>query len=200
MRGSPDGKAYFVSQGASLPDPAPRDANLSWITGDQVFLARVKPTLANMNNRAAYEYFAGKDKHNRDHWTSDLRSSRPIVDWNNHVGNVSVTYDSPLRKYLMVITDGGNTIGKYNTYILESARLTGPWKLVTYMRAFGPQAYFVNIPSKFISKNGLTLWLSYSANFTNSYLHTGFEPNPPGSGYGLSLQEVRLLSHSADSH
>jgi len=41
MEHSPDGKAYIVSQGAIEADPKPRDANLSWITGDQVYLARV---------------------------------------------------------------------------------------------------------------------------------------------------------------
>ena len=62
-----------------------------------------------------------------------------------------MTYDAPLKKFLMCITDGGNTISKFNTYILESDHITGPWKLVVYMREFGEQAYFVNIPSKFIS-------------------------------------------------
>ena len=33
------------------------------------------------------------------------------------------------------------------------------------MKDFGEQAYFVNIHSKFISKNGKQMWLLYSANF-----------------------------------
>jgi hypothetical protein len=60
------------------------------------------------------------------------------------------------------------------------------------MKDFGEQGYFVNIPSKFISKDGRTAWLSYSANFTNGYLHTNYKSNPEGGGYWWTLQEVRL--------
>lgn len=193
MEYSPDGNAYLVSQGATDADPKPRDANLSWITGDQIYLARVKPTIKNMNRRAAYEYFAGHDAQGHARWTHDFAKIQPLIDWNNHTGNVSMTYDAPLKKYLMAVTDGGNTIGKYNTYILESPQITGPWRLVVYLRNFGEQAYFVNFPSKFISKDGRTLWLSYSANFTNGYLHTGYKSDPAGSGYWWTLQEIKLL-------
>jgi hypothetical protein len=104
-----------------------------------------------------------------------------------------MTYNPGLKKYLLVISDAGNTISRINTYILESNRITGPLKLVVYMHNFGEQAYFVNIPSKFISADGRTAWLCYSSNFTNSYLHTDFKDDPPGGGYGMALQEFRLL-------
>jgi hypothetical protein len=193
MEYSPDGKAYIVSQGASEPDLKPRAANLSWITGDQIYLARVKPSIKTINRRSEYEYFAGHDAQGQELWTRDLSKIQPLIDWNNNAGNVAVTYDAPLRKYLMAVTDGGNTIGRFNTYILESSKITGPWRLVVYMRNFGEQGYFVNFPSKFISQDGRTLWLSYSANFTNGYLHTDYKSNPPGGGYWWTLQEVKLL-------
>jgi len=50
----------------------------------------------------------------------------------------------------------------------------------------------VNFPSKFISADGRTLWLSYSANFTNGYLNTRFKSSPEGSRYAMCLQEVKL--------
>ena len=52
MEHSPDGKAYLVGHGAPEPDPKPRFANLSWITGDQVYLLRVTPTIENINDAA----------------------------------------------------------------------------------------------------------------------------------------------------
>jgi hypothetical protein len=64
--------------------------------------------------------------------------------------------------------------------------------MVAYLKDFGEQGYFVNFPSKFISADGRTLWLSYSANFTNGYLNTRFKPSPDGSRYAMCLQEVRL--------
>jgi hypothetical protein len=195
MQYSPDGKAYSVGQGAVDPDHKPRPANLSWITGDQVYMVRVTPGIENMNDRSKYEYFGGHDASGQPVWTRELAKIKPLVDWNNNCGCVTMTYDAPLKKHLMCITDGGNTISKFNTYILESDHITGPWKLVVYMRAFGEQAYFVNIPSKFISKDGRTVWLCYAANFSNGNpnWNTHYRDNPPGSGYGMSLQEVKLL-------
>jgi hypothetical protein len=104
-----------------------------------------------------------------------------------------VTYDAPLKKYLMCVTDGWPTVGKMSTYILEADDITGPWRLVIYMRDFGEQAYFVNIPSKFISADGRTLWLCYSANFAPDWNGQKLEFNPPGACYGLCLHEFRLL-------
>ena len=118
----------------------------------------------------------------------------------------------------MFVTNCWPTVGPMDTYVLESLSLTGPWKLVTYMPSFGPQAYFVNLPSKFISSDGRTGWLCYSANYTDRknmdrfrvdvkdvqsvrdwaiapYFKTfadTFEPDPPGSQYALCLQEIEF--------
>jgi hypothetical protein len=58
---------------------------------------------------------------------------------------------------------------------------------------FGPEAYFVNQPSKFSAKQANTTahvydaFLMYSANFA---YHTGSEP--PNSGYHMNLQQSRF--------
>jgi hypothetical protein len=190
---SPDGMAYLVAHGATDPDPKPRDANESWITGDQIFLARVTPSIRNINDVSRWEFYAGRNKKGKAIWTHEFNKIKPLIDWNNRLGSVTITYDAPLRKYLMVVTDGQTTISRFNSFILESNEITGPWKLVTYMKSFGEQGYFLNFPSKFIGHDGRTLWLAYSANFTNLYLPTHYRSDPPGGGYWLTLQEVNLL-------
>lgn len=80
-----------------------------------------------------------------------------------------------------------------NTYILETDELTGDWKLVTYLKDFGEQAFFVNLPSKFISEVGLTAWIVYPGNFVTSWTDIIVEEDPPGSHYGLVMQKVELL-------
>ena len=197
MEHSPDGKAYLVSHGASGTNPTPREASLSWITADEIYLARVTPSIRNMDDASAYEFYAGNDAKGSPLWSHDFAKIKPLVTWNNRMGSVTMTYDAPLKKYLMAVTDGGTTIAKFNTYILESDRITGPFKLVTYMKDFGVQGYFVNFPAKFISADGRRAWLSYSANFTNGYLHTSYKADPPGSGYWWTLQEVELLGAPA---
>ncbi|MGN6100157.1 MAG: hypothetical protein ACTHOR_03340 [Devosia sp.] len=187
MEHSPDGKAYLVGHGASRPD-----AELAWIRGDQAYLVRVTPSPATMNSASAYEFFGGHDAEGRPIWTRDFGAIKPLIEWPGRIGHCTITYNAPLGKYLFCITDGGNTISAYNSYVLEADAITGPWKLVTFMERFGEQAYFLNIPSKFISADGRTAWLCYSANFTNHYLGTGWVSNPLGSKYAMCLQEIEL--------
>ncbi|HMA53309.1 MAG TPA: hypothetical protein VKT17_02550, partial [Acidobacteriota bacterium] len=151
----------------------------------------------NINDASKYEFYGGTDARGEDVWTHDLAAARPLLEWNNRMGCVTVTYDAPLKKYLMCVTDGGNTCSRMSTYILEADRLTGPWRLVTFMKDFGQQAYFVNIPSKFIGPDGYSAWLCYSANFAPDWNNEKILPSPPGSRYGLVLQEIQLLTPAA---
>ena len=109
------------------------------------------------------------------------------------MGCVTATYLAPLKKYIMCVTDGGNTCARMNTYLLEADQLTGPWRMITYMKNFGEQAYFVNLPSKFISPDGRTAWLCYSGNFAPDWNGEKIQANPPGTRYGLVLQKIRFL-------
>jgi len=214
MEHSPDGKAYLLGMGAEENDPKPRlcvkpaagggmeiqecdedflHANLSWITADQVYLARVSPSPETINDLKAYEFFAGHDKEGQSVWTGDFKKIKPLIEWNNHMGCVTATYVPGLKKYLMCITDGWPTVSKMTSYILEADQITGPWRMAVYMKDFGEQAYFLNFPSKFISDDGKTLWLCYSANFSRGWNDVKLEFNPPGGRYGLCLHEVRLL-------
>ena len=105
-----------------------------------------------------------------------------------------MTYNAPLKKFFMCITRGMQ-IAHYNTMILESDSMTGSWSLVHYLKDFGPEAYFVNIPSKFISQDGERAVLWYSANFTDN--PWGKEKtraeDPEGSNYSLVVQEIQLV-------
>ena len=193
MEHSPDGKAYLVGMGAEVNDPMPRPANLSWISGDQIYICRVTPSVENINDRSKYEFFGGHDNNGHPVWTSDFAKIKPLLDWNNNMGCVTMTYNAPLKKYLLTITDGWPTVAKMNSYILESDQITGPWKLVTYMKDFGEQAYFLNFPTKFISGDGKKLWLCYSGNFAKGWNNMTIKSNPPGSEYGLVMQEMILL-------
>jgi hypothetical protein len=194
MEHSPDGKAYLIAHGADVKDIKWRFWNDSWITGDQIYLLRVVPTIENINDITKYEFFAGYDNTGQAVWTKEFEDIKPVLEWNNNMGCVTITYDSPIKKYLMCVTDGGNTCAKMNTYFLESVNITGPWKLITYMKDFGEQAYFVNIPSKFISKDGKTAWLLYSANFAPDWNGMKIKANPPGSHYGMVFQKIEFLT------
>ncbi len=194
MQHSPDGKAYLIGHGASVGPDGRRFAYNCWITGDEIYLVRVTPSIANMNDAAKYDFFTGDDASGQPTWSKDFQAIKPIAAWRDNMGCVTMTYDAPLKKYLMCVTDGGNTVSRFNTYLLESDRLTGPWKLVTYLKNFGEQAYFVNLPSKFIGADGRTLWLCFAGNFSSGWGGIVFKSRPRGSRYGMCLQEIRLLA------
>ncbi len=190
-RYSPDGDAYLVAHGAS--DGTNRRFGFdSWITGDEIYLLRVKPAIENINDASKYEFYAGTDASGAPVWTQNFANIKPMLTWRDNMGCVTMTYDAPLKKYLLCVTNGRQTTMKYDSYILESDAVTGPWKLVTYMKDFGEEGYFLNFPSKFISSDGKTLWLCYSANFGSGQNHTKLVSSPPGSRYGMCLQEVQI--------
>jgi hypothetical protein len=217
MAHSPDGKAYVLGMGAEENDPQPRPciksgkpgeffqtaegctdnfahANLSWITADQIYLARVKPSPETINDCNAWEFFAGHDGACQPVWTNCFNKIKPLVEWNNHMGCATATYVPGLKKYLMCVTDGWPTVAKMTSYVLEADAITGPWRMVCYMKDFGEQGYFLNFPSKFISPDGRTLWLCYSTNFSPGLNDVKLAVNPPGGRYGLCLHEVKLLT------
>lgn len=192
MQYSPDGYAYLTAHGATDPK-----AWNGWIQGDQIYLIRVKPSEQTMNDPSAYEFYAGKDKKGKPVWTKEFSKIKPLLEWSGHLGCVTVTYNPGLKKYLMCITRGVRnsvfgtspcTNNRYDTMILESDKLDGNWKLLKYLDRFGPVAYFVNIPSKFISEDGKTMWLSYSASWNNKDI----TPNPEGGYYSFSLHEFTV--------
>ncbi len=192
MEHSPDGKAYLVAHGASTGPEGRRFAFNSWITGDEIYLIRVRPSSENINDPDAYEFFSGFNESGLPTWSDEFEEIQPILRWKDHMGCVTMTYNAPLQKYLICITDGERTRSYKHTYILESDRPEGPWKLIRYFDRFGEAAYFVNIPSKFISEDGMTMWMCYSANFGQREFH--LQEKPDGSRYSMSLHEIKLLT------
>ncbi|VGO20398.1 DUF7402 domain-containing protein [Pontiella sulfatireligans] len=218
MEHSPNGKAYLLGMGAEENDPLPRPcitsapgkpyaisehcpedtenykhANLSWVSADQVYLSRVTPSPETMNDIKAYEFFAGHDGAGKPIWSKQFDDIKPLLEWNNNMGCVTATYVPGLKKYIMCVTDGWPTEADMSSYLLEADELTGPWRIITYMKGFGEQAYFLNIPSKFMSEDGKNTWLCYSANFSSGKNGYRLRLKPEGGRYGLSLHEIRFL-------
>jgi hypothetical protein len=197
MECSPDGKAYLISHGGTdFPFSKERCGYLGPNMGDQGYMIRVKPDITTINKIESYEFFAGLDKQGEPIWSGKFSDLKPVFEWKGRTGCITITYNKPLRKYLFCVGDGFNSEGSgpCSLYILESDKLTGPFRIVTYMKYFGPQAYFGNFPSKFISADGKALWLCYSANYWNWEI--GGKPNPEGSKYAMCLQEVKLNTKS----
>jgi len=194
MEHSPDGKAYLVGHGYLENDPVPRIAGNSWISGDAAYLARVTPSPRTINDLAAWEFYAGRGPDGKPVWSRNFADIKPLAAWAHRMGCTTITYDPPLRKYLMCVTDGWPGVEDMNSYLLEADDITGPYRLITFMAEFGRQGYFLTFPSKFIGADGRSVWLSYSANFHKSYFGNRTVADPIGSRYAWTLQEVKLLN------
>lgn len=182
---APDGKMYLVGHG-SLPG----GGRTTFMHGDRIHLARVAPSPETVNDASAYEFFAGHDEDGAERWTRDYDGMAPIVRWDDRLGNVAASYVPGLDRYIMVVTRAV-LADEYDTMFLEAPRLTGPWSIVTYLPSFGPYAYFINLPTKFMSQDGARAWLCYSATWRKKEPLRG-SAFPVGSTYAMCVQEVRF--------
>lgn len=180
---SPDGKVYFTAHGEIAGGKS------NWDKADAIYLCRTTPNPQTVSNPASYEFFAGNNSSGNPIWINDVTMSKPILEWKDHVGSEGLTYIPGLRKYLLMtarLMENENNL-PYNVLVFwESDHITGPYKMVHYLRDWGPQTYFPNIPAKFISPDGKTMWLCVASN----YSHPG--SNPAQCRYGFSLHEIAL--------
>ena len=197
---SPDGKAYVVAHGATSPT-----STEMWMLGDQVYMARVTPTVADIDDKSKWEFYAGGHGADAKWVAGDVSKATPLLEWTNHTGSTTMTYFAGIKKYIISICtashypvmDGGH----FDTYFLESDSITGPWKYVTYMKSFGPQVYFANFVSKFTAKQAnmtsktFESFLMYSANYDPGGART---PQPlPNAAYHMNLQQTRFTLSDA---
>mgnify|MGYP002624490170 CR=1 FL=1 len=146
-----------------------------------------------INNPSNWQYLSRDGSYrtwNRDNLDEVYSNIRPIVDATGFMGNVGLTYNAPLGRFIMTLSRvADNDRRNFNTMILESDAIDGKYSVVQYLKGFATQSYFMNIPSSFISADGRTMWLCYSSNY-------GYKSSPSptigGSKYSMCLTEITL--------
>ena len=188
---SPDGYAYLAGHGTRDPEGI-----CNWSSGDAVFLARVRPSPETINRADAWEFYSGKDSTGHPVWSKDFTRIVPIIEWPGHAGCVNITYHPGMRKYLGILCSGwqDGDGGTYDTWVIESNDLTGPWFNIAYLKGMGVQPYFVCAPSKFLGP-GSKVVLFYSANWRADRpgVTSWKDPNGPPGRYSLCVAEFELL-------
>ena len=142
---SPDGRLYIIGHGAETPE-----SHQSWMQGDSVYMARTAgaPAPASINDVNQWQFWDGAD------WNAGpagVAAARPLFVWPGKTGVVTMSWHSALKKYIVVIStpsSGCSTVGNFDTYFLESDSMTGPFSYVSYLSAFGPEAYFVHVSAR----------------------------------------------------
>ncbi len=190
--------AYMVAHGA---DALCDIAHTSWISGDNIYLLRIlmpngRDLVENssyFNDPSNWQYFSKDGKYrnwNRDNLQEVYLNIKPIVDATGYLGNVGLTYNKPLGKYIMTLSRVSEVQGAFNALILEADTIDGEYRVVQYLKSFSTVSYFMNIPSKFISEDGRTMWLSYSSNYAKD--HGNKKATFGGSPYSWNLTEIHL--------
>lgn len=145
----------------------------NWAGQQALYLARVPDT--KVQNRSAWEFYAGTNEGGNPLWTKDITKKQPVLADHRRlypdgsagrcpsrqpvIGQGGVVYDKPLKRFLFTSW----SCATHQMY--EAPEPWGPWKLFL-SKDFGPfftphnyGMYGTNIPSKFISADGKTLYL-----------------------------------------
>jgi len=130
-----------------------------------IVMARVPRQHVPERNR--YEFFAGLDKAQQPRWSSDLEQRQPVFTDPHGTQRVSITYDAGLKRYLL--TTSHRPPGSQATHtpalgVFDAPEPWGPWTTVFYSSDWSGTArtYHHKFPTKWMSRDGRSLWLLYS--------------------------------------
>jgi hypothetical protein len=138
------------------------------------YLARVSKR--HVLQREAYEFFAGLDERGRPKWTHDENQMKSVFTDRNPKqasGLGGASYIPALRRY--IATAQGNYIGQTSFY--DAPQPWGPWTTISYnnidpqtgaggwanLGKAGGGSLGVHIVNAWTSKDGLSLWMTYSS-------------------------------------
>jgi hypothetical protein len=137
---------------------------MAWAQGTHGYLGRVHR--AKLKARDTYEFFAGLGADNTPIWSSDANDRKPHFTDPTGVEGIQVIYNVAIKRYLLTAHRGDQgTLG-----IFDAPEPWGPWTTVAYydnwldLKGTGAkrEMLFVNIPTKWISADGKTLWVIFT--------------------------------------
>lgn len=190
---APDGYVYAYG----LDNNWRKSTNNKVLDPADVYLARV-PREA-VQNRAAWDFYAGIGGSGKPRWTHDITARAPILHDGRRIyrtlysscpfrdltviGQGGVAYDQPLKRYLYT------SWSEYTFEFYESPTPWGPWRHFL-SKDFGSYPWFKNkhggyattAPTKFFSADGLSMWIQTNV----AYVSAG------ASIYHYSLRKLYL--------
>lgn len=127
------------------------------------FLARVLPS--NLRDKTRYEYFCGLGGKGAPEWSTNIINRRPCFSDPNGVEGFTVIYNQPLGRYIATTAHGN--VARLG--IFDAPQPWGPWTTIAYYDDWGGypkhggEALAYSFPTKWISNDGLTMWMIFSA-------------------------------------
>lgn len=165
----------FVQFGPSYADArddyvyiASQDNNDAYRFSPNIVLARAPKH--SVPHRDEYEFFAGTDN-GEPMWSSDIDDRVSIFHDPKGTHRISITYNSGIERY--VLTSSHEVEGQIDSHgpgygLFIAPEPWGPWHTVYYDDDFvggkgeGEGAYHHRFPTKWMSKDGESMWMVYS--------------------------------------
>ena len=121
-------------------------------------IALLRVTREEIQQRSAYQFFAGFDGAGIPRWEADLTLRQPVFTDSNGVGwNVSAAYNSGQDRYLLITEHGSSARGRIG--IFDAPAPWGPWASIHYADSFGDgiieqTTFFWNFSPKWFYEEG----------------------------------------------
>ena len=152
-RGARDDYVYVVSQG--------NDSAYEY--SPDVVMARVHKK--HVPDRRRYEFFAGTGNNGKPAWSADIEDRKPIFRDPKGTQRLSITYNAALKRYFLT-TSHRSVRGTHTPAlgVFDAPEPWGPWTTVYYDDHWSGKhvTYHHKFPTKWMSKDGRTMWLLFS--------------------------------------
>ena len=160
----------------------------SWETGDAVRMGRAHRD--SIIYKDAWQFFGGLNNKGQPDWVRKEEAAKPILTDSGHVGHPTITYNKALDRYILLsfsdavphVEDAPLAMmHKWDIaselQMYESKNPWGPWKLFHSETPWGGSDhtnYLPQMPSKWISNDGLTGSIIFSGDYTRDGAHYAF--------------------------
>jgi hypothetical protein len=142
-----------------------------WSGGEEPFAGRKSYLARAAGNRLreaeAFEFFDGLDDSCQPLWTSDIRSALSVLSDPQGIDAPNVVWNPALRRYIATTARAQQV---QNLMLLDAPEPWGPWTTIASYGDWGgfgtSESLGYSLPTKWISPDGLTLWMIFSAGLT----------------------------------
>jgi CubicO group peptidase (beta-lactamase class C family) len=124
---------------------------------DTIMLARVPK--ARLREKEAYEFFTGIDADGKPAWSATIAKRGAVFTHLGHCERIDTVYNRGLDRYFLAVSSGhGQGWG-----LFDAPQPWGPWTTAYSTSDWGLGViHGYRLPSKWISSDGLSMWLVFS--------------------------------------
>jgi len=154
----------------------------AYLETDNLILARVPQD--KIMDKASYEFYTGKNSVGNASWSSNINNRRAVFTLKGGVNRAQVSYNAVLKKYFLVDRSRALNGGLNQFSIYTAPEPWGPWSMAFYTTDYNGASMSgssgwgesANFPTKWISSDGLTMYLVFSGDDSFSTIKATIKP------------------------